>query len=54
MSSLLIYWIGEVVMKQSIGVGVIVAFKLKLKSGEEKGVEIGAVIWVKFENWKEQ
>lgn len=29
-------------------------FKLKLKSGEEKGVEIGAVIWVKFENWKEQ
>jgi len=29
-------------------------FKLKLKSGEEKGVEIGAVIWVKFEDWKEQ
>jgi len=29
-------------------------FKLKLKSGEDKGVEIGAVIWVKFENWKER
>ncbi|MDJ0831665.1 MAG: DUF4198 domain-containing protein [Desulfobacterales bacterium] len=28
-------------------------FKLKLKTGEEKGVEIGAVIWVHFENWKE-
>ena len=27
-------------------------FKLKLKSGEEKGVELGAVIWVKFEEWK--
>ena len=29
-------------------------FKLKLNSGEEKEVEIGAVIWVKFEDWKEQ
>jgi cobalt/nickel transport protein len=27
-------------------------FKLKLKSGEEKGVELGAVIWVKFEEWQ--
>ena len=24
-------------------------FKLKLKSGEEKGVELGAVLWIKFE-----
>ena len=27
-------------------------FKLKTKSGEEKGVELGAVIWVHFENWR--
>ena len=27
-------------------------FKLKLKTGEEKGVELGAVLWVKFEEWK--
>lgn len=27
-------------------------YKLKLKSGEEKGVELGAVIWVKFHDWK--
>ncbi|OQY12344.1 MAG: ATP-dependent DNA ligase [Desulfobacteraceae bacterium 4572_19] len=26
-------------------------FKLKLKSGEEKDVELGAVIWVKFQKW---
>ena len=26
-------------------------FKLKLTSGEEKGVELGAVLWVHFENW---
>ena len=29
-------------------------FKLKTRSGEEKGVELGAVIWVHFENWKEK
>ena len=29
-------------------------FKLKLKSGEEKGVELGAVLWVHFENWQEK
>lgn len=29
-------------------------FKIKLKSGEEKGVEIGAVLWVHFENWQEK
>jgi len=27
-------------------------FKLKTTSGEEKGVELGAVIWVKFEEWQ--
>jgi len=27
-------------------------YKLKLKSGEKKGVELGAVIWVKFHDWK--
>jgi len=27
-------------------------YKLKLKSGEKKGVERGAVIWVKFHDWK--
>ena len=27
-------------------------FKLKLKSGEEKGVGLGAVIWVKFHDMK--
>ena len=27
-------------------------FKLKLNSGEEKGVELGAVIWVKLEEWQ--
>ena len=26
-------------------------YKLKLKSGEEKGVELGAVLWVHFEDW---
>ncbi len=26
-------------------------YKLKTKSGEEKGVELGAVIWVHFEDW---
>ncbi len=26
-------------------------FKLKTNSGEEKGVELGAVIWVHFEKW---
>ncbi len=26
-------------------------FKLKTSSGEEKGVELGAVIWVHFEEW---
>ena len=29
-------------------------FKLKLKSGEEKSVELGAVLWVHFENWQEK
>ena len=29
-------------------------FKLKLKSAEEKSVEIGAVLWVHFENWQEK
>ena len=28
-------------------------FKLKTDTGEEKGVELGAVIWVKFEQWQE-
>lgn len=28
-------------------------YKLKLMSGEEKGVELGAVIWVKFHDWKD-
>jgi len=28
--------------------------KLKLNSGEEKGVELGAVLWVHFENWQEK
>ena len=27
-------------------------FKLKLKSGAEKGVELGAVLWVHFEDWQ--
>ena len=27
-------------------------FTLKTESGEEKGVELGAVIWVHFEHWK--
>jgi len=27
-------------------------YELKLKSGEKKGVELGAVIWVKFHDWK--
>jgi cobalt/nickel transport protein len=27
-------------------------FTLKLKSGEEKGVELGAVLWVHFEPWR--
>jgi cobalt/nickel transport protein len=27
-------------------------YKLKLKPGEKKGVELGAVIWVKFHDWK--
>jgi nickel transport protein len=27
-------------------------YKLKLKSGEKKSVELGAVIWVKFHDWK--
>ena len=27
-------------------------FKLKTKSGEEKGVELGAVLWVHFEKWQ--
>jgi cobalt/nickel transport protein len=26
-------------------------YKLKTKTGEEKGVELGAVIWVHFEDW---
>jgi len=26
-------------------------FKLKTESGEEKGVELGAVLWVHFEDW---
>ena len=29
-------------------------FKLKTKSGEEKAVELGAVIWVHFENWQQR
>jgi len=29
-------------------------FKLKTKSGEEKGVELGAVIWVHFEDWQQK
>ena len=29
-------------------------FKLKTKSGEEKAVELGAVIWVHFENWQQK
>jgi nickel transport protein len=29
-------------------------FKIKTPSGEEKGVEIGAVLWVHFENWQER
>ncbi|MDY6791457.1 MAG: DUF4198 domain-containing protein [Thermodesulfobacteriota bacterium] len=28
-------------------------YELKLKSGEKKGVELGAVIWVKFHHWKD-
>lgn len=29
-------------------------FKLELKTGEKKGVELGAVIWVHFEKWMEK
>lgn len=29
-------------------------FRLKTPSGEEKGVELGAVIWVHFEAWEEK
>ncbi len=29
-------------------------FKLKTTSGEEKGVELGAVLWVHFESWIEE
>ena len=29
-------------------------FKLKTKKGEEKGVELGAVLWVHFENWRQK
>ncbi len=29
-------------------------FKLKTNSGEEKGVELGAVIWVHFEDWQQK
>ncbi len=29
-------------------------FKLKTKSGEQKGVELGAVIWVHFEDWQQK
>ena len=29
-------------------------FKLKTKSGQEKGVELGAVIWVHFEDWQQK
>lgn len=29
-------------------------FKLKTTSGEEKGVELGAVIWVHFEDWQQR
>jgi cobalt/nickel transport protein len=29
-------------------------FKLKTEAGEEKGVELGAVIWVHFEEWIEK
>jgi nickel transport protein len=29
-------------------------FKLKTTSGEEKGVEIGAVLWVHFEEWRQK
>jgi len=29
-------------------------FKLKAPSGEEKGVEIGAVLWIHFEPWQEK
>ena len=29
-------------------------FKIKTAAGEEKGVEIGAVLWVRFEAWQEQ
>ncbi len=29
-------------------------FKLNTPSGEEKGVEIGAVLWVHFEGWQEK
>ncbi len=28
-------------------------YKLKLKSGEKKSVELGAVIWVKFHDWEQ-
>jgi cobalt/nickel transport protein len=29
-------------------------FKLKTKSSEEKGVELGAVIWIHFEDWQQK
>ncbi|NNL42214.1 MAG: DUF4198 domain-containing protein [Desulfobacterales bacterium] len=29
-------------------------YQLKLKSGEKKSVELGAVIWVKFHDWKQR
>ncbi len=29
-------------------------FKLKTISGEEKGVELGAVIWIHFEDWQQK
>ena len=29
-------------------------YQLKLKSGEKKSVELGAVIWIKFHDWKQR
>jgi cobalt/nickel transport protein len=29
-------------------------FKLKTISGEAKGIELGAVIWVHFEDWQQK
>jgi len=29
-------------------------FKLKTAAGEEKGVELGAVLWVHFESWRQR